>query len=141
MAQTRLTLFASMLTLAALAGCNQNRTVNAAAAPTAPAPAPQPMAPMMGGAPMGEAPAAGPTATGTVVETMDASTYTYVRVKTATGDIWAAANQFKVAVGDQVVVPLNMPMQNFRSGTLKRTFPTIYFASHIDKVGGAAPKK
>ncbi len=89
----------------------------------------------------GEAPAAGPTATGTVVETMDASTYTYVRVKTATGDIWAAANQFKVAVGDQVVVPLNMPMQNFHSGTLKRTFPMIYFASHIDKVGGAAPKK
>lgn len=138
MAQTRLTLFASMLTLAALAGCNQNRTVNAAAAPAAPAPAPQPMAPMMG-APMGEAPAAGQTATGTVVETMDASTYTYVRVKTATGDIWAAASQFKVAVGDQVVVPLNMPMQNFRSGTLKRTFPMIYFASHIDKV--AAPKK
>ncbi len=138
MAQTRLTLFASMLTLAALAGCNQNRTVNAAAAPAAPAPAPQPMAPMMG-APMGEAPAAGPTATGTVVETMDASTYTYVRVKTATGDIWAAAGQFKVAVGDQVVVPLNMPMQNFRSGTLKRTFPMIYFASHIDKVD--APKK
>ena len=138
MAQTRLTLFASMLTLAALAGCNQNRTVNAAAAPAAPAPAPQPMAPMMGGAPMGEAPA-GPTATGTVVETMDASTYTYVRVKTATGDIWAAAGQFKVAVGDQVVVPLNMPMQNFRSGTLKRTFPMIYFASHIDKVD--APKK
>lgn len=138
MAQTRLTLFASMLALAALAGCNQNRTVNAAAAPAAPAPAPQPMAPMMGGAPMGEAPA-GPTATGTVVETMDASTYTYVRVKTATGDIWAAAGQFKVAVGDQVVVPLNMPMQNFRSGTLKRTFPMIYFASHIDKVD--APKK
>ena len=141
MAQTRLTLFASMLALAALAACNQNRTVNAAAAPTAPAPAPQPMAPMMGSAPMGEAPAAGPTATGTVVETMDASTYTYVRVKTATGDIWAAANQFKVAVGDQVVVPLNMPMQDFHSGTLKRTFPTIYFASRIDKVGGAAPKK
>ena len=77
--------------------------------------------------------------TGPVLETMNAANYTYVRVKTATGDIWAAANQFKIAVGDQVVVPLNMPMQNSRSGTLKRTFPLIYFASRIDKVD--APKK
>jgi hypothetical protein len=77
-------------------------------------------------------PAAAPTATGTVEESMDASSYTYVRVKTAQGDIWAAATQFKVAKGDQVVVPLNMPMQNFESKTLHRTFPMIYFASHID---------
>jgi glutamate formiminotransferase len=64
-------------------------------------------------------------------------------VKTATGDIWAAATQFKVKVGDKVVVPLSMPMQNFHSGTLNRTFPLIYFTSTIQKEGAApaAPAK
>ena len=137
MAQARLTLLASILAVAALGGCSRDRTVNAAAtAPTAaPAAAPQPSMPMM--APT----AGGATASGTVVETMDASSYTYVRVKTATGDIWAAATTFKVKVGDKVVVPLNMPMQNFRSGTLNRTFPLVYFASRIEREGeaGAAP--
>lgn len=137
MAQARLSLLASILAVAALGGCGRDHTVNAAAtAPAAaPAAAPQPAMPMM--APT----AAGATASGTVVETMDASSYTYVRVKTATGDLWAAATQFKVKVGDKVVVPLNMPMQNFRSGTLNRTFPLVYFASRIEREGeaGAAP--
>ena len=31
------------------------------------------------------------TVTGTVLETMDASNYTYVRVKTDAGDVWAAS--------------------------------------------------
>jgi hypothetical protein len=94
------------------------------------------------GAPAMGAAATGATASGTVVETMDASSYTYVRVKTATGDIWAASAQFKVKVGDKVTVPLNMPMQNFHSGTLNRTFPLVYFASRIELEGGAgtAPK-
>ena len=74
-----------------------------------------------------------------VVETMDASSYTYVRVKTSSGEIWAAAGTFKVAVGDKVIVPLDMPMANFQSGTLKRTFPVIYFASHIAHQGESAP--
>ena len=142
MAQARLSILTPFLVLAVLGGCNRNRTVDAAA--TAPAPAAPAMAPQMGGAAMGgammNAPAGGPTASGTVVETMDASSYTYVHVKTATGDIWAAAAQFKVKVGDKVVVPLSMPMQNFHSGTLNRTFPLIYFTSTIEKEG-AAPAK
>lgn len=69
---------------------------------------------------------------------MDASNYTYVRVKTASGDIWAASGTFKVAVGDQVSVPLENPMQNFRSESLKRDFPVIYFASSISRSGEAA---
>lgn len=66
---------------------------------------------------------------------MDAASYTYVRVKTATGDIWAATSTFKVAVGDRVVVPLENPMANFHSQTLKRDFPVIYFASKITRPG------
>ncbi len=71
---------------------------------------------------------------------MDAANYTYVRVKTSSGEIWAATGQFKVAVGDKVSVPLEMPMENFRSNTLNRTFPTIYFATRIEKQAGLSPK-
>ena len=73
--------------------------------------------------------------TGTVLETIDASNYTYVRVKTAKDEIWAAASQFKVNVGDKVMIPADMPMKDFNSPSLKRTFPTIYFTSRIYKEG------
>lgn len=66
---------------------------------------------------------------------MDAASYTYVRVKTATGDIWAATSTFKVNVGDVVIVPLENPMENFHSQTLKRDFPVIYFTSRIARPG------
>jgi hypothetical protein len=106
-------------------------------------PAEEATAPAPGGMPP---PAAGPaagqqarTVTGTVVETMDASTYTYVRVKTDTGDVWAASGTFKVAVGDRLVVPLEMPMENFHSTTLNRDFPVIYFTTGIRREGEPAP--
>jgi hypothetical protein len=70
---------------------------------------------------------------------MDAASYTYVRVKTDRGDVWAATGQFKVAVGDRVRVPLEMQQTDFRSPTLNRQFPVIYFTSHIDREGGEAP--
>ena len=76
--------------------------------------------------------------TGTVRETMDAASYTYVRVQTEKGDVWAAAPQFAVKVGERVVVPLQMPMQNFHSQSLNRDFPLIYFVSEIRREGDAA---
>jgi hypothetical protein len=79
------------------------------------------------------------TAEGTVLETMNAGNYTYVRVKTATSEIWAASSPFKVEVGDHVVVPLDSPMANFHSPTLKRDFDVIYFAAAIRHAGEAAP--
>ena len=87
------------------------------------------------------APAAGAfeTVQGTVIETMDAANYTYVHVKTSTGDIWAASLAFPVAVGETVVVPLENPMRDFPSAALKRTFPLIYFASNITRPGEAPP--
>jgi len=75
------------------------------------------------------------TVTGTVVETVDAKNYTYVHVNTGSEDLWAASGQFRVAVGDRVMVPLEMPMENFHSEALNRDFPLIYFASSITKEG------
>jgi hypothetical protein len=114
----------------------------APAAPAAQAAAPQSDAivPAAAHAPT-QAPAAASqgvqTVSGTVLETMDAATYTYVRVKTDKGELWAASSQFKVAVGDKVSVPLDMPMENFHSNALKRDFPVIYFSSRITKEGEA----
>jgi hypothetical protein len=82
--------------------------------------------------------AGGQIASGTVLETMDAANYTYVRVKTASGEIWAAASTFNVKVGDEVVVPLENPMEKFHSPSLNRDFPIIYFASSITHAGEPA---
>ena len=70
---------------------------------------------------------------------MNASNYTYVRVKTDAGDVWAASSEFKVAVGDRVTLALEMPMENFHSQTLKRDFPLIYFTTRVGREGEALP--
>jgi hypothetical protein len=77
--------------------------------------------------------------TGEVVETMDASTYTYLRVKTDKGDIWAATATTPLKVGDRVTVPLESEMRQFHSATLNRDFPLIYFVTQIGKDGQPAP--
>lgn len=74
--------------------------------------------------------------TGKVTETMEAGGYTYVHVDTGTNKIWAAATKFQVKAGDSVSVPDAMPMRDFESKTLNRTFPVIYFAKDIS-VNGA----
>src|SRR3954471_10153707 len=73
--------------------------------------------------------------TGPVVETMNAASYTYVRVKTESRDVWAAAPQFPVKVGERVTVPLEMPMKDFHSQAFNRDFPLIYFVSRIGREG------
>jgi hypothetical protein len=86
-----------------------------------PAPTPQAMA---------------PGKTGKVTETMDAAGYTYVQVDTGSEQFWAAAPQFSVKVGDDVVVPEGMPMTDYHSKTLDRTFDMVYFVPSV-MVGGA----
>ena len=79
------------------------------------------------------------TITGEVAETMDASNYTYLRVKSARGDVWVATAKTPVKVGEKVVVPLEQAMENFHSASLKRDFPLIYFVSGISRQGETAP--
>ena len=78
--------------------------------------------------------------TGTVEETMDAASYTYVRVNTGSDEFWAATGRFEVEVGDRVTVPLDTPMENFHSEALNRDFPVIYFATSILREGETAQK-
>ncbi len=72
---------------------------------------------------------------GKVQETMDSGGYTYVLLATEHGEVWAAAKVFSVAPGDEVEVGALMPMQNFHSATLKRTFPQILFVQSARVVG------
>jgi hypothetical protein len=73
---------------------------------------------------------------GKVVETMNAAGYTYVHVDTGGEKLWFAAPGFKVAVGDEVVVPAGAEMRDHYSKTLDRSFEVIYFVGGI-RVEGA----
>ena len=72
---------------------------------------------------------------------MNAGGYTYVQVDDGTKKIWAAAPQFVVAVGDQVVVPEGMPMTDFHSKTLDRTFDVVYFVPDVQVLGSHSSKE
>ena len=89
-----------------------------------------------------EKPASAPTPTpvaaeapdqssGTVIETMNAAGYTYVYVDNGTEKIWAAAPEFAVKVGDEVMVPEGMAMHNYHSQTLDRDFDVVYFVEAV----------
>jgi len=66
---------------------------------------------------------------GEVVETMDAGPYTYLRLKTTEGEIWAAVNKAEVKKGASVTILDPMMMTQFESKTLNRTFDKIIFGS------------
>ncbi|MBI5693068.1 MAG: hypothetical protein HZC55_23575 [Verrucomicrobia bacterium] len=75
---------------------------------------------------------------GKVVETMNAASYTYVLLETGSKKSWVAAAQFPVKVGDTVAAKEAMPMANYHSKTLNRTFDVIYFSGAVT-VNGKAP--
>jgi len=75
--------------------------------------------------------AAAESLSGTVLETIDAGPYTYVRVDTGSGEVWAAAPKVALKPGQRVTVPPGMAMENFHSDTLGRDFALVYFVSGI----------
>jgi len=66
---------------------------------------------------------------GSVLETFPASQYTYLRLATSNGEIWAAVPSASIAVGAKVTVENAARMTAFKSTTLKRTFDVIYFGT------------
>jgi hypothetical protein len=75
---------------------------------------------------------------GKVLETLDASGYTYVRFETPDGEAWAAVPETRLEIGSEVVVKNPQAMSNFESRTLGRTFETIYFGT-LESQGAASP--
>ena len=81
---------------------------------------------------------AGTRVTGTVVETMNAASYTYVRLKTASGEVWAAVTQTALSPGSEVTIGNGNWMEGFESKTLNRQFDRILFGSLIGPGEAAA---
>lgn len=73
---------------------------------------------------------------GEVLEVKDVESYTYLRLKTRDGEIWAAVSKAKVKKGEKVTVENVMVMSNFESKSLKKTFPKILFGN---LAGAASP--
>jgi hypothetical protein len=117
------------LTMLPVVGCNQEEPVSTIAEPAA-----QEDALTTGNR-------ADAVATGKVTETMNAASYTYVCVDTGSENVWAAAPQFEVKVGDEVTIPQGDPMRNFHSNTLDRDFEVIYFVRGILGPNGLSPSK
>lgn len=69
------------------------------------------------------------TVKGEVLEVKGVDAYTYLRLKTADGEIWAAVNKAPVAKGAQVTIVDSAVMTNFESKTLKKTFDRIVFGT------------
>jgi len=67
--------------------------------------------------------------TGKVAEKINAERYSYLRLATGKGDVWAAVPTAAVEVGQQVTVVGPMPMDGFESKTLKRKFDQLYFGT------------
>jgi hypothetical protein len=94
--------------------------------------------PQKGNVPLSASTASGNgTLSGTVLEMLPAPPYLYLRLKTATGEVWAAVDGGSVQKGSQVTVANALLMQNFQSATLERTFPEVYFGTLAPS--GAAP--
>jgi hypothetical protein len=85
--------------------------------------------------------------TGTVIETVNAAGYTYVHFDTGKEKVWAAAPGFVVEAGDTVTISGPMPMRNYYSKTLDRSFDVVYFVARVEVEGAerkpdeAAPGK
>ena len=71
--------------------------------------------------------------TGTVLETLDVPSYTYVRLETPGGEAWAAVPQARLEIGARVVIANPQAMSSFESKTLGRKFDTIYFGTLEDQ--------
>jgi len=84
-------------------------------------------------APAAAAPAMVPVVTnqlrGKLLDSMNAAGYTYLRLKTDSGEQWAAVRETKVKKGDVVTVNAQMTMNGFESKTLKRKFDSIVFGT------------
>lgn len=72
--------------------------------------------------------------TGTVVETMNSSSYTYILLDRQGTKEWFAVPESLVKVGDEIQLQPGMQMGSYTSPTLGRTFDKIVFSGGISGV-------
>jgi len=76
--------------------------------------------------------------TAQVQEVIQASSYTYLNVKEGDNTYWMAISKTEVKPGQTVSYAGGLPMKNFESKELQRTFETIYFVDRLIGDGAAA---
>jgi hypothetical protein len=72
---------------------------------------------------------------GKIVEKLDAEPYSYLKLTTEKGEVWAAVPKTDKGKGAEVTIGGAMPMQDFESKTLKRKFELVYFGTLGDAPG------
>ena len=77
---------------------------------------------------------------GRVREVIEVAQYTYLRLGTEQGEIWAAVSKAPVVVDSDVIVEDPVRMEHFESVTLKRTFDVIYFGNLPASSGAGSGK-
>ena len=68
-----------------------------------------------------------------VAEVIHGNTYSYIRAKENNGEFWMAISKQEVQPGEVYYYSEGLPMQNFHSKEIDRTFDEIYFVSEISK--------
>lgn len=68
-----------------------------------------------------------------VEEKIDASNYSYLKVKEAKNSYWVAVNRMEINPGEYLIFSKSMEMKNFKSEALNRTFETILFVDDAKK--------
>jgi len=73
--------------------------------------------------------------TGKVIKSIDVGTYSYVQVQTEKEKVWVAAPRIKVDPGQVITFSTGLPMENYHSKTLDRTFDVVYFVATLHVAG------
>lgn len=69
--------------------------------------------------------------TAKVIETIDATQYTYLKVEENKNQFWIAVPQIKLEVGTIIYFNEGLEMKDFQSQSLNRTFESILFVDNI----------
>jgi hypothetical protein len=72
---------------------------------------------------------------GTVTETMSVGNYTYIKLDEQGKEVWLASDPMDVSVGESVEYIGGIPMKDFHSKKLERTFESILLITKIKVLG------
>lgn len=76
--------------------------------------------------------------TGMVLETIDVESYTYIRLDQQGQEVWLASSPVTFTKGELVRYSGEIPMKDFHSEILGRTFPNILFVDNVQSVEAGA---
>lgn len=79
--------------------------------------------------------------TAVVQEVLQATSYTYMKVKEADKEFWIVVTKRQIEPGVTISYADALEMTNFQSKDLKRTFEKIYFVSRIVGDGSSEPQQ